>query len=102
MTETAATGPPTLEELRARRDEIEEIAARHGVSNIRIFGSVARGDAREGSDVDFLVDIERGRSLLDLGAFYADLEDLLGCEIDVGTVIKERLREQIEAELVPL
>ena len=98
-TETKA---PSLEQLRARRGEILEIAARHGVFNIRVFGSVARGEAGEGSDVDFLVDIESGRSLFDLGAFYADLEDLLGCEIDVGTQIKARLREQVESEAVLL
>lgn len=102
MTEIALSRPPTLEELRARRAEIEEIAGRYGIRNIRVFGSVARGEARDGSDVDFLVDVEKGRSLFDLGGFYADLQDLLGCEIDVGTVVKERLREQIEAELVPL
>jgi len=97
------TGPtPTLAELRARRAEILEVAARHGVSNIRVYGSVARGEANRESDVDFLVDIEKGRSLFDLGAFYADLEDLLGCKIDVGTEIKPRLREHVEAEAVPL
>lgn len=102
MTETTPTVPRSLAELRARREQILEIAARHGVRNIRVYGSVARGEAREGSDVDFLVDVEEGRSLFDLGGFYADLQDLLGCEIDVGTAIKERLREQVEAELVPL
>jgi uncharacterized protein len=103
MTETVAKRkPPTLEELRARRDEILEIAARYGVSNIRVFGSVARGDTNDPGDVDFLVDIEKGRSLFDLGEFYADLQDLLGCQIHLGTKIKPRLREQIEAEAVPL
>jgi predicted nucleotidyltransferase len=102
VTETAASRPPTLEELRARREEIEEIAARHGIRNIRVYGSVARGEAREGSDVDFLVDVDEGRSLLDLAGFYGDIQELLGCEVDVGTTIKERLREQVEAELVPL
>jgi predicted nucleotidyltransferase len=102
MSATAAGQPPTLDELRARRDEILEVASRHGVSNIRVFGSVARGEARRGSDVDFLVDIEKGRSLFDLGGFYADLEDLLGCAIDLGTDVKPRLREHIEAEAVPL
>jgi uncharacterized protein len=100
--EITAGRPPTLEELRARRDEILEIAARHGVFNIRVYGSVARGEAGEASDVDLLVDIEQGRSLFDLGAFYADLEDLLGCEIDVGTQIKARLRHEVEAEAVAL
>jgi predicted nucleotidyltransferase len=65
-----------------RRDP--PVAARHGVFNIRIFGSVARGDASAESDVDFLFDIEEGRSLLDLGGFYTDLEDLLGRTVDVG------------------
>ena len=102
MTEVAATRPPTLDELRARRDEILEIGARHGVFDIRVFGSVARGDAREGSDVDFLVDIEQDRSLFNLGAFYADLEDLLGCKVDVGTDVKPRLRERVLTEAVPL
>ena len=102
MNEIAAGRPPTLEELRARRDEILEVATLHGVSNIRVFGSVARGEAHGGSDVDFLVDIEKGRSLFDFGAFYADLEDMLGCAIDVGTVIKPSLREHVEAEVVPL
>jgi predicted nucleotidyltransferase len=102
MTEATSQRPPTLEELRARRDEILEIARRHGVFDIRVYGSVARGDAGEGSDVDFLVDIEKGRSLFDLGGFYADLQDLLGCEINVGMQIKPRLREQVEAEAVPL
>lgn len=99
---TTRRAAPSLEELRARRNEILAIAARYGVFNIRVFGSVARGDTSDGSDVDFLVDIEKGRSLFDLGGFYADLEELLGCEIDVGTQVKPRLREQIEAELVAL
>jgi len=102
MTEIATGPAPTLAELRARRAEILQVAARHGVSNIRVFGSVARGEANRASDVDFLVDIEKGRSLFDLGAFYADLEDLLECKIDVGTEIKPRLRDQVKAEAVPL
>jgi predicted nucleotidyltransferase len=102
MTETARTHPPTLEELRARRDEILEVAARHGVFDIRVFGSVARGDAHEGSDVDLLVDIEAGRSLLDLAGFHVDIQDLLACDVDVGTQIKPRLREEIEREVVAL
>ena len=102
MTEVATRRPPTLDELRARRDEILAIAARHGVFDIRVFGSVAHGDAGEGSDVDFLVDIEQDRSLFHLGAFYADLEELLGCKIDVGTDVKPRLRERVLAQAVPL
>jgi predicted nucleotidyltransferase len=102
MTEALKRRPPTLGELRARRDEILEIASRHGVYNIRVFGSVARGEATDSSDVDLLVDVENGRSLFDLGAFYMDLRDLLGYEFDVGTEIKPRLRADVAAEAVPL
>jgi predicted nucleotidyltransferase len=56
--------PPPLDELRSRREEILAICARHGASNIRVFGSVATGEADENSDLDLLVDMERGRSLL--------------------------------------
>jgi uncharacterized protein len=98
MTEAATGRLPTLVELRARRDEILEIASHHGVFNVRVFGSVARGDATHSSDIDLLVDVEDGRSLFDLGAFYMDLRDLLGYEVDVGTEIKPRLRVAVDAE----
>lgn len=68
-----------------RRDEILRIAASHGASNVRVFGSMARGEANPDSDVDFLVDLEPGRSLFDLGVLQADLEDLLGRRVDVTT-----------------
>jgi len=71
--------------LKAKREEILRIAARHGAVNIRVFGSVARGDARPDSDVDFLVDLEPGRSLLDLGGLLMDLQDLLHRSVDVVT-----------------
>ena len=102
MTEATTARLPTLAELRSRRDEILEIASRHGVFNIRLFGSVARGEATDSSDVDLLVDVENGRSLFDLGAFYIDLRDLLGYEIDLCTEIKPRLRAGVDAEAVPL
>ncbi|MGH3807467.1 MAG: nucleotidyltransferase family protein, partial [Pseudonocardiaceae bacterium] len=60
------------------REAIMLLARRHGAHGVRVFGSVARGDARMGSDVDFLVDMEVGRSLLDLGGFLMDLQNLLG------------------------
>ena len=63
--------------IQEKRQEILEIAARHGAYNVRLFGSVARGEADEASDVDILVELEPNRSLLDLGGFLADLEDLL-------------------------
>jgi uncharacterized protein len=69
--------------LHEKREEIPRIAASHGAKNIRIFGSVARGEADESSDIDFLVELDEDRSLLDLAALLADLRDLLGCKVDV-------------------
>ncbi|WP_455388507.1 nucleotidyltransferase family protein [Petrachloros mirabilis] len=68
-----------------KRDAILALAAKHGAFNVRVFGSVATGDADEASDVDFLVDMEPGRSLLDLGGLLMDLQDLLGRKVDVVT-----------------
>ncbi len=94
--------PPTLDELRARRAEILDIANRWGATNVRVFGSVARGDATHGSDVDLLVDLDPGRSLLDLGGLLMDLQDLLGVAVDVGTDVRPRMRERVLAETIPL
>jgi len=69
--------------LREMREDILRIAAQHGARNVRIFGSVATGKARPDSDVDILVEMEPGRSLLDHVALWQDLEDLLGCRVDV-------------------
>jgi uncharacterized protein len=93
-----------IEELRNRRDEILQVATRHGVRHVRIFGSVARGDADERSDVDFLVEMEKGRSLLDLGGLLMDLQDLLGRPVDVVTEkgLRERIRSRVLREAVPL
>ncbi len=92
--------PPGLEELRARREEILVVAARHGASNIRVFGSVARGEAEADSDLDLIVDMEADRSLLDLGGLAFELEELLGCPVDVGVddSIAERVRDEVLAE----
>ena len=75
----------TDELLTAKRGEILSLAARHGARNVRIFGSAARGEAGPESDVDVLVDLEPGRSLLDRVALIQDLEDLLGRKVDVLT-----------------
>ena len=70
--------------VRDKREEILRIAASHGAHNVRIFGSVARGEAGPDSDVDFLVDMGAGRTLLDLAHLFMDLEALLGCRVDVA------------------
>jgi predicted nucleotidyltransferase len=71
--------------LKEKREEIVRIAARHGAHNVRVFGSAACGEAKEDSDIDFLVDFEPGRSLLDHAALTIDLQDLLGRKADVVT-----------------
>ena len=90
--------------LESKRREIQEVAARHGAVNIRIFGSVARGEFDEASDIDFLVNMEEGRSLFDLGALLIDLQTCLGVQVDVVTEngLKSRIRERVLAEAVPL
>lgn len=92
------------ERVREKRTEILAIAAKHGARNVRVFGSVARGDADEQSDVDFLVQMEPGRSLFDLGGLQYDLEQLLGCRVDVVTEqgLKMRMREEALREAVAL
>ncbi len=90
--------------VKSRREDILRLAAQHGAYNIRIFGSVARGEAGPESDVDLLVDFEPGRSLLDRIGLGQDLEDLLGCKVDVARSdsLHWFLRERILAEAVPL
>ena len=73
----------TGQSIRTRRDEILRIAAKYGARNLRIFGSVARGDAWDKSDLDLLVRFDPGRSLLDHGGLVMDLRDLLGMKVDV-------------------
>ena len=94
-----------LDELqKTKRPEILQIAARHGARNVRVFGSVARGEAGTDSDVDLLVDMEPGRSLFDLGGLLVALEDLLGCPVDVLTEkgLRERIRARVLEEAVAL
>ncbi len=94
----------TLDSLRTKRDQIFSIAARHGARNIRVFGSVARGEATHISDVDFLVELDLGRSLFDLGGLIADVQDLLGCNVDVVSErgLRPRFRERVLKEAIPL
>lgn len=90
--------------LQVKREEIFQIAAKYGAYNIRIFGSVARREADENSDVDFLVEMEPGRSLFDLGGLLMDLQELLGCNVDVVTEkgLRDRIRERVLKEAVLL
>jgi hypothetical protein len=92
------------EQLHEKRTEILQIAANHGATNVRVFGSVARGEARPDSDVDFLVTMEPGRSLFDLGGLLMDLRDLLDCEVDVVTEagLRTRIRRRVLEEAEPL
>lgn len=90
--------------LGSKRKEILRIARAHGARNVRVFGSAARGDADETSDVDFLVEFEPGTSLLQHGAMIAELEDLLGRKVDVAPekTLRERVRDRVLREAVPL
>ena len=87
-----------------KRDAILALAAKHGASNVRVFGSVAEGKADDASDVDFLVDMEPGRSLLDLGGLLMDLQDLLGRKVDVLTerALHWYIRDRVIQQAKPL
>ncbi len=93
-----------IEQLKEKREDILRIASQHGASNVRIFGSVVRGETRPDSDVDFLVELEPDRSLLDHVALIQDLSDLLGRQVDVATDkgLRENLRDRILNQAVPL
>lgn len=90
--------------LRDKRDAILKLAAAFGASRIRLFGSYARGEADDASDVDFLVDLEPGRSLFDLGGLQYELEQLIGRRVDVVTEkgLKPRIRDRVLREAVAL
>ena len=94
----------TQEDIRRKRNAILDIARRYGARDVRIFGSVARGDATEGSDLDLIVRFEPGRSLLDHGGLVMDLRELLGVRVDVidEEAMRERFRNRALREAVPL
>jgi hypothetical protein len=95
----------TLDTLRAaRREEILRLATRHGAHSLRVFGSVARGEANESSDLDLLVVWEPGRSLLDHAGLVQDLQQLLGIKVHVGTEksLHWYVRDRILREAMPL
>lgn len=90
--------------LHLKRDDILHAAAKYGASNIRIFGSVARGEADEQSDLDLLVNMDNKCSLLHLAGLHIELEELLGCKVDVVTEegLRDRIREQVLQEAIEL
>ena len=90
--------------LQERRTDILRVARAHGATRVRVFGSIARGEAGPGSDLDLLVDLEPGRSLLHLIALKQDLEDLLGRDVDVVTeaAVRPYARDDVLREAVPL
>src|SRR6266567_430581 len=95
----------SLDRLRLeKRAEILRLAESHGCHNVRVFGSVASGENKPGSDVDFLVDLDDGRGLLDLGRLLSDLESLLGTDVDVveSGSVHPYIRDRVFAEAKPL
>jgi len=90
--------------LKSKRRRILSLAAKHGARNVRVFGSVARGEARPTSDVDFLVEFAQNRSLLDQSGLMLDLQDLLGRKVDIVTpgALHWYIRDRVLAEAVAL
>jgi predicted nucleotidyltransferase len=95
----------TLEELRsAKKHQILQAAEDYGAHNIRIFGSTARGEASADSDIDFLVDLDPDRTLMDLGGLLTELSAILGARVDIATerMLRPAVRKQVLREAIPL
>ena len=94
----------TMAELREFREEILDIARNRGISDVRVFGSVARGDARPDSDGDFLVEVEPGRSILAVGGFLEEVSELLGRPVNVVSAggLSGNFGSHVRAEATPL
>jgi predicted nucleotidyltransferase len=90
--------------ISSKRDEVLRIAAKYGAHNVRVFGSVARDEADQNSDLDVLVDLEPSRSLFELGGLLEELQDLFGFRVDVVTErgLRPRIRERVLREAIPL
>ena len=92
------------ETIERNREQVIKLASKYGASNIRLFGSVASGTDDQKSDIDFLVDVEPGRSLFDLGGLLFDLQQLLGRPVDIVTTagLRPRIRERVLREAIAL
>lgn len=90
--------------LKNKRDEIIGIATRHGAKNVKLFGSILRDEIKEKNDVDFLVEMKKGRTLLDIISIKQDLEDLLGCSVDIVTdsALSPYIRDEVLGQAVNL
>ncbi len=95
---------PQADKLRRRRRRLLDAAERHGISHLRAFGSLARGEATAESDVDLLVELKPGHTLLDLAAFRREAGEILDLPVDVATadMLKERIRSEVLSEALPL
>lgn len=96
--------PPTIQDLRARRADIIALAERYGAYNVRVFGSVARGEADADSDIDLLVNFPPGYTLLKLSGLVRSLRELLGYPVEVASAdhLREEMRESILRDAQPL
>jgi uncharacterized protein len=95
---------PQADRLRRQRRRLLDAAEKHGVGHLRAFGSLARGEATTGSDVDLLVDLKPGHTLLDLAAFRREAAEILDLPVDVATadMLKDRIRDEVLSEALPL
>ena len=94
----------TIDALRTRRDDILAAAAQNGAFNVRVFGSVARGESQPSSDIDFLVTFQPGSSIFDQVGLWLDLQELLGCEVDLLTDHPDagQITDTAREEAIPL
>ncbi len=94
----------TLSDILARKEEIKRIAEKHGAHNVRVFGSVVHNKTTPESDVDILINMELGRSLLDRASIQLELEQMLGCKVDVVSErgLRDRVRDHILKEALSL
>lgn len=95
---------PQADRLRRQRRRLLDAAAKHGIGHLRAFGSLARGEATDESDVDLLVDLKSGRTLLDLAAFRREAGEILDLPVDVATadMLKDHIRDEVLSEALPL